>query len=387
VIKLRRPFGPFLGALTLMPFAIQSPTAMAKNGADKGRLTKDGVYVPEGTYGTPDGVAVGTGPFRFESWTVGEKLVLARNDAYWGKKASLRRVIFLPIPDNAARLQALQTGEIQGYDLVEPQDITTIQRDQNLKVIDRPAFNVGYVTINQAVPPFDNLKVRQAVAHALDRTSVVSSFYSGRGMVAHEFQPPSVPGYSTTVVKYDYNPAKAKKLLREAGLTLPVEVEFWYPTKISRPYMPDPKRNFQAFAASLNESGFKVIPRSAPWRPDYLGRVDAGKAGALNLIGWTGDFADPESFLGSVLRLAPQFGLDNDLGARLYADLDKALVETNVVKRNTMYRRINNFVMSNVLGVPYVHTMPALAFRRNVVGYVPSPTTLELFNSVRIVGE
>jgi peptide/nickel transport system substrate-binding protein len=387
VIRLRRPFGPFLGALTLMPFAIQSPTAMTKNGAGKGRVTKDGVYVPEGTYGTPEGVAVGTGPFRFESWTVGEKLVLSRNDSYWGKKASLRRVIFVPIPDNAARLQALQTGEIQGYDLVEPQDITTIQRDQNLKVLDRPAFNVGYVTINQAVPPFDNLKVRQAVAHALDRASVVSSFYSGRGTVAHEFQPPSVPGYSTTVVKFDYNPAKARMLLREAGLTLPVEVEFWYPTKISRPYMPDPKRNFQAFAASLDKSGFKVIPRSAPWRPDYLGRVDTGNAGALNLIGWTGDFADPESFLGSILRLAPQFGLDNDLGARLYADLDKALVETNIVKRNAMYRRINNFVMNNVLGVPYVHTMPALAFRRNVVGYVPSPTTHELFDSVRIVGE
>ena len=55
--------------------------------------------------------------------------------------------------------------------------------------------------------------------------------------------------------------------------------------------MPDPQRNFQAFAASLNKSGFKVVPKSAPWRPDYLDRQANGTAGALNLIGWTGDYA------------------------------------------------------------------------------------------------
>ena len=121
--------------MTLTPFAIQSPTAMTKYGADKGHLTADGGFVADGTYGTLH--PSGTGPFKFSSWKVGDKLEIVRNDAYWGKKANLRRVIFRPIADNAARLQALQTGELDGYDLVEPQDIATIKRNKNLKVLDR----------------------------------------------------------------------------------------------------------------------------------------------------------------------------------------------------------------------------------------------------------
>ncbi len=385
VINLKRVFGPFIGAMTLGPFAIQSPTAMTKYGADKGKLTADGVFVPLGTYGAPGGQAVGTGPFKLESWTTGDKLVLTRNDGYWGKKAFLKTVIIRPIADNAARLQALQTGEIQGYDNVEPQDIKTIENSKSLKILNRPSFNVGYVTINQKVKPFDNLLVRKAVAYALDRASVVRSFYAGRGIVANEFMPPSVPGYSLSVPRYPYSPAKAKALLRQAGLTLPVEVEFWYPTDVSRPYMPDAKRNFQGFQASLEKSGFKVVPKSAPWRPDYLGRAAAGTAGGLNLLGWTGDYAAPESFLGGILRSDIQFGLqDTAVGKKLYADLDKALTITNPRASAAAYRRINNFIMANVLGVPYVHTQPALAFTKNVSGYKASPTLNDVFSIVKV---
>lgn len=384
VITLRRPNSAFLGALSLTAFGMQSPTAMAKYGANKGTLSKDGVFTPGGQYGVPGGVAVGTGPFKLESWKIGDKLVIVRNDSYWGKKAFLRRVIFRAIPDNAARLQALQTGEIQGYDLVEPQDIPTVQKNSNLKVLDRPAFNVAYVTINQAVKPFDNPLVRQAVAYGLDRAGVVKSFYAGRGTVADEFMPPQVVGYSKTVKKYTYNPEKAKQLLRQAGLTLPVEVEFWYPTDVSRPYMPDPARNFQAFAASLDKSGFKVIPKSAPWRPDYVSRVQAGTAGALNLIGWTGDFGDPDNFIGTFFRTKQgQWGFNNP---KLFALLNKALIETNLTKRAALYRQANNMIMEFLPGVPYVHTKPALAFQKNVVGYIPSPVSLEPFSTVRFVG-
>ena len=117
---------------------------------------------------------------------------MVRNDDYWGEKAKLEKLIFRPIADNAARLQALQNGEIQGYDLVEPQDIQTIEGDDSLQILDRPAFNVGYVTINQKVPPFDKIEVRQAVAAGLDREAVVNNFYAGRGEVAKQFMPPSL---------------------------------------------------------------------------------------------------------------------------------------------------------------------------------------------------
>ena len=89
--------------------------------------------------------------------------------------------------------------------------------------------------------------------------------------------PPEVVGYADDVPEYTYDPEKAKQILTDAGYTLPVPLEFWYPTDVSRPYMPDPKRNFEAFAASLNKSGFKVTPKSAPWNPDYLGRADEGQ--------------------------------------------------------------------------------------------------------------
>jgi peptide/nickel transport system substrate-binding protein len=378
VIKLRKPFGPFLGALTLIPFGIESPTAMKKYGANKGTLSKDGVFVPGGTYSTQH--VTGTGPYKLDSWKVGDKLTLLRNDSYWGKKAYLKRLIFRPIADNAARLQALQTGEIDGYDNVEPQDVATVQSSSDLQIINRPSFNVGYVTINQAIKPFDDIRVRQAVAYGLDRASVVTSFYAGRGTVAANFMPPAVSGYNATVTQYPYDPEKAKALLQSAGLTLPVPVEFWYPTDVSRPYMPDPARNFQAFAASLEKSGFKVTAKSAPWRPDYLGAVLGGTGGALNLLGQTGDYADPESFLG-ILRSNVQFGLP--ASNPLYDKLDAALSETNLVKRANLYKSINAYIATTLPGVPYVNTKPALAFKKNVIGFKPSPTLNDNFELVR----
>src|SRR5919199_1436424 len=290
IIHLTKPSAAFLPALVISSFGIQSPTALAKYGANKGEL-RNGTFYPTGTYAFSH--PTGTGPFKFKGWTVGQKVELVRNNQYWGKKPRIDRVIVRPISNNTARVQALQTGEINGADLVQPQDIPTITKNRNLKLLDRPPFNVAYVTINQAHAPFNKLAVRQAIAYGLDRASVVKSFYAGRGQVAQEFMPPQLFGWTNKVPKYPYNPAKAKALLRSAGLSLPVPIEFWYPTGVSRPYMPRPDLNFQAFSASLEKSGFKVTSKSAPWRPDYVKHVNDGTAGDINLIGWTGDFGDP----------------------------------------------------------------------------------------------
>ena len=152
-------------------------------------------------------------------------------------------------------MQALQTGEVNAMDLLPPQDVATVRGNSSLKVMSRPAFNVAYVTIHQAKPPMDDIRVRQAVAYGLNRQPVVNSFYAGRAQVANEFMPPSLRATRRTWSSTTYNPAKAKQLLQQAGLRSACQIDFWYPTGVSRPYMPDPKGNFQAFKASLDNSG------------------------------------------------------------------------------------------------------------------------------------
>jgi peptide/nickel transport system substrate-binding protein len=384
VMTLTKPSATIIPALSQQAFSIASPTALKKYRADAGRVDADGVFHPTGTFGTEH--PIGTGPFMLDSWTRGDRLVLKRFDDYWGDKAKLETVIIRPIADNAARLQALQTGEIQGYDLVEPQDIQTIKGDDNLQILDRPAFNVAYVGINQSLPPMDNQKVRQALAYGLDRQQVVTSFYAGRGQVANEFMPPEVVGYATDVQKYSYDPAKAKQLLQQAGQTPPVKIDFWYPTDVSRPYMPDPKRNFEAFQASLNKAGFQVVPHSAPWSPDYLGKVDQGKAQVF-LLGWTGDYGDADNFVGTFFQ-SPQksWGTTTHPNQKVIQLLDQAERETDEAKRKDLYQQANREIAKWIPGVPYAHSKPALAFAANVKGYMPSPTTNELFSTVSIEG-
>jgi len=381
-IHLTKRSAAFLPGLVISSFAIQSPTAMKKYGANKGEL-RNGTFYPTGTYAFSH--PTGTGPFKFKSWSVGEKVELTRNGSYWGKKPRLGRVIVRPISNNTARVQALQTGEINGADLIQPQDIPTIKKNKNLKVLNRPPFNVAYVTINQAHAPFNKLAVRQAIAYGLDRKSVVRSFYAGRAIVANEFMPPQLFGWTNKVPKYPYNPSKAKSLLQKAGLKLPVPVEFWYPTNVSRPYMPNPKLNFEAFSASLEKSGFKVTAKSAPWRPDYVKHVNDGTAGDLNLIGWTGDFGDPDNFVGTFFQTySPQFGFRNKA---IFNKLTKAEQETNYQKRIKLYQQANILIMKFLPAVPYAHSKPALAFQKKVKGYVPSPVGTDPFDPVYFGGQ
>ncbi|MGH9280596.1 MAG: ABC transporter substrate-binding protein, partial [Acidimicrobiales bacterium] len=146
VITLSRPSGAFLSALASPPFSIASPDALKRYEADKVSGAADAPRF-EGTFGTEH--PIGTGPFKLERWTPKDRLVLLRNDDYWGTKAHLDRIIFRYVPDGAARRQALETGEIEGYDPVDPPDIDPLRR-AGFQVVERPAFNVGSLGINQA---------------------------------------------------------------------------------------------------------------------------------------------------------------------------------------------------------------------------------------------
>ena len=380
-ILITRRSSSFLGALALANFAIASPTALKKYKADEGTVGADGQFRPTGTFATQN--PIGTGPYKLQSWKIGDKLVLVRNENYWGPKAKTKTVIVRPISDTNARVQALQTGEVDFANNLTPDGAAAVRGNSNLKLQFRPAFNVGYVGINQKIGPLSKLKVRQAIAYGLDRKSVVGAFYGGQGQLADQFMPSLVEGYAKKgVPQYAYNPEKAKQLLQEAGEKLPVELEFWYPTDRPRGYMPDPPRNFQAFAASLEKSGFKITPKPGQWRGGYVSGLQGGKA-ALYLFGWTGDFGDPANFLNVHFGVATdQFGLNDP---KLFNLLTRADQETDNAKRVALYQQASIYVMQVLPMVPYVHTTVAVGLRKNVKGYVMSPVELEKWDSV-VVG-
>jgi peptide/nickel transport system substrate-binding protein len=385
VLNLTKPSSAILAGLSLTNFTFASPAALEEFEADKGELDDEGIFRPTGTYATEH--PTGTGAYRFVEWTRGESLRFERNPDWWGDfEGNIEELIFRPIEDPAARLQALQSGEIQGFDLVDPGDYPTIEDDENLQLLNRPAFNVGYVGFNQQIEPLDDIAVRQAIAHAIDRQAVVDGFYAGQGVVAHEFMPPEVEGYADDVTQYEYDPDMARQLLEDAGYELPVEIDFAYPTGVERPYMPDPQANFEAMVADLEDCCFKVEKKSAVWDPDYLDNAQNGRYG-LYLLGWTGDFGDPDNFVGTFfqgpLAAGPgtQWGFENQ---EIFDLLDQAEAETDPAEREALYQEANRVIMDFLPGLPYVHTKPGLAFTANVSGYTPSPVSLEPFSIVTV---
>jgi peptide/nickel transport system substrate-binding protein len=376
VITLTKPSSAFLAGLANPAFSMSSPDALAKYHADDVTGTGDSPKF-NGTFGSQH--PIGTGPLMLDTYTPNDQLAMKRYDGYWGPKSLLDRVIFKPIANGPARRQALESGEIQGYDLVNPADVSALS-GAGFQILNRPAFNVGYVGFNQAKPPLDNLKIRQAIAYALNRSALVKAKYPANAEVAKEFMPPSLFGYASDVTQYSYDPAKAKQLIADSGVANPT-LEFWYPTNVSRPYMPDPSSNFQAFKADLEAVGFKVVPKSAPWSPDYIHSVDAGDA-QMYLLGWTGDFGDPDDFVGVFFRTKQKaWGFDN---STIFSALDAARSETDLAKRTADYQAANKQIMDFLPGVPYVHTQPNLAFAKTVHGFVPSPVGNEDFSKVSV---
>ena len=377
-LNLTEPSSALLAGLVLPPFSIASPKAIEEGGTDIEQAGDSLSY----TGGFGNEVVAGTGPFKFVSWERGESLTLERNDDYWGDAPALDEIIFRPIPDATARLQALQAGEIDAYEGVNAADIGAIESNGD-QVVERPAFNVGYVGFNNKLPIFQNEKIRQAIAHALNRQGLLDAAYPEGAVVANQFLPPEQWGYNDSIEGYEYDPELAKQLIADSGETN-LTLEFWYPADVSRPYMPDPQAVYESFAADLQAVGFTIVPKTVPWTPDYLQNIQGDGLGQLFLLGWTGDYADPDNFVGTFFRQdRPEFGFSDPTIQGL---LNEALAETDQAAREALYQEANQAIYDYIPGVPFVHNQPLLAVAGRVTGYTPSPVSLEDFDLIDIEG-
>ena len=365
-IKLKRKTAPFLSYLAISMFGIASPAAIEQYGE---KLNEN---------------PVGTGPFMFEEWSRNNTITLAKNPEYWMEgKPYLDKVIFQVIPENAARLNALQTGEIDLLDGMNATDTTIVEDSAGLELLKRPSFNIGYMALNTEKEPFNNPLVRQAINMAIDKDKIVDAFYNGLAETATSPLPPSLWGYDDSLEKYEYNVEEAKKLLKEAGF------ENGFKTKLHtmsnpRPYLPEPMKIAEAIQSDLAKVGIEAEIVSMEWAT-YLEDTKAG-AHEMAMYGWTGVMADPDNFLYPNLSqtnaTVPAQNIAFYKSDEFTALITEARETLDQDKRIELYKQAQQLFQKDAPWVMLAYTTPPLAQMDYVEGYVPHPMSNDLLTDV-----
>ncbi|WP_326561655.1 ABC transporter substrate-binding protein [Micromonospora sp. NBC_01796] len=380
VVSLNTYKGAFPGAFALTSLSIASPEALKKYDADK--VTQSGDSFEYSAFANTN--PVGTGPFTFGGWDKAKnEITLNRYADYWGDKAKVDKVIIKVIKDETTRKQELRAGTVQGIDFPAPADRKALETE-GFQVLNRPAFNILYLGINQKNnPKLADLRVRQAIAYALNREQLVQTKAPGGSSVASQFLPDTVLGYAPDAQKYEFNPDKAKQLLKEAGAE-GMTLNFYYPPDVSRPYMPNPQEIFTVLANDLQGVGIKVNGVPRPWNGGFKDDVQQFGKHDLHILGWTGDYNDPGNFVGTFFgRAKPEFG--DEKMTDMFAAITAADATVDEAGKKAAWEQVNRDIASKWLpAIPVWHAPPAIVVTKDVKGLVASPLTAEEFNTVTV---
>jgi ABC-type transport system substrate-binding protein len=320
---------------------------------------------------------IGTGPYMLKEWRRGDQMIMEANPNYWGEAPFAQTLVFRWTPEAAQRLLELQAGNVNGIDNPGPDDFEVIEGDANLTLYPRAGTNVFYVGMNNAFPPFDNERVRQAFAMAIDRDRIVENFYPAGSLVATQFMPPSIFGYSEGLDWYEYNPEMAKQILEEEGV---YDADGTFNTIISyrdvvRGYLPEPGVVAQDIQAQLAEIGVNAeinVMESG----SFLDAADAGQLDGFHLLGWGADYPDATNFLDYHFGR----GASKQFGAgfpELWEKLEAAASLASQADRQPIYDEANELIKTLVPMIPVAHGGSATAFQAVCEGAHSSPLTRE----------
>jgi peptide/nickel transport system substrate-binding protein len=326
---------------------------------------------------------VGTGPYMLSEWDKGNQIVMTRNESYWGDAAIESTLIFRWNPEATARLVELQAGEADGIDNVGPTDFDIVRGDTNLELLERAGTNVFYLGINNTTEPFNDVRVRQALAYGIDRQRIVDNFYPVGSLVAGQFMPPGIFGYTSEVEPYGYDPEMARALLEEAaaelGFTLPIETQLSF-RNVVRGYLPDPSTVSVDLQAQLAELGINVTITEME-SGAFLDAASAGELPGLFMLGWGMDYPDATNFLDYHFGIgsSPSFG---DKFEEITTPLSEAAALADADARYALYITANTAIRDLVPMVPIAHGGSAVAYRAEINNTHVSPLGNESFDSM-----
>ena len=322
----------------------------------------------------------GTGPYKFGEYVRGDHITLVRNDSYWGEKAKAAQVIFQWNSESAARLLALQAGTVDGIDNPGPDDFATISADSSLVLKPREATNVMYVGMTNTFKPFDNLKVRQALAQGIDRQRIIDNFYPVGSSVADFFTPCSITNGCEGNKWYAFDVAAAKTLLdqglAEEGMPTGGFATKLYYRDVVRGYLPDPNVVAQDIQAQLKANLNIDITIEVQASGTFLDNSSAGLLDGLYLLGWGADYPDVTNFLDYHF---------NNVGNKQFGAMPASITDplkidgstADLAARKAAVTKANNAIRDFVPMIPIAHGGSATAWKADVTGAHSSPLTNE----------
>jgi dipeptide transport system substrate-binding protein len=331
-----------------------------------------------------DLIPVGTGPFILQSYVKGSSIKYTSFESYWGKKGNIAKLIFAITPDANVRAQKLKTGECQFITEPAPTDLASFKSDPKLSVISSPGLNVGYLAMNVTKKPFDQVLVRKAMNHALNRKAYIEAIFLGNAILAKNPIPPTIWSYNEAVKDDDYDPEKAKELLKQAGFPHGFETEMWT-MPVARPYNPNGKKMGELMQADLAKVGIKVKLVSFDW-PTYLAKSKTGEH-TLIQFGWTGDNGDPDNFL-NVLLGCSSVEAGSNFSRWCHKPFNDLILEakknTDIKKRTELYKRAQVIFKEEAPWVTLDHSTVFRAMSKSVKNYKMDPLGADIFNNVNI---
>jgi peptide/nickel transport system substrate-binding protein len=363
---LKQPFSPLLNNLTLNTGRIVSPAAVKKWG-------KEFPSHP-----------VGTGPFKFVSWDKNVRIVLEANPGYWGGRPKLDGLVFRPLVEEQTRVTELLSGGVDFIVDVPPDNVAQVRKDPKLVYYEQPGPHIWWVTLNTEKKPFNDVRVRRAVNYAVNRDAIADDILKKTATAAIGPIPPSITwAFTDQVTKYPYDPARAKKLLADAGYPNGFSAVFWIPESGSG--MQSPKTMAQAIQADLAAVGVQASIQTFEWGA-YLNKYGKGfgQDADMGAMSFMLDPGDPAPMLS--LTIDGKGGFRG--GAYANPEVDKLLAEasriTDLKKRGDLYRQVQKLVVDDAPWIFVDNAVQNAAGTKKVTGFKLHPSFYLFFDKISV---
>ncbi len=326
--------------------------------------------------GTPNQIdkkPIGTGPFQFVSFKQNQYIRFKRNPNYYLPTQSSEHLIFDITTKSSLRMAKLITGECDAVAFPSQSDLDVIEERADLKLLEKPGLNIGFWAFNTSKAPFNNAKVRRALALAVDKTSILDAVYLGQATRAKGLVPSASWAYQSDAKELGYNPVEARKMLKEAGIPNNFIMDIWA-MPVQRAYNPNAMKMAQLIKRYLSDVGIQVNIVSYDWNI-FRENLRLGMHDSV-LIGWNADNGDPDNFYRPLLSCdAIPSGTNRAMWCNNEYDefVQQALLIDDIEQRRKLYHKANELLYREMPLIPIAHAFQYQAVRTELNGMQINP--------------